>query len=57
MAKRLNFYDVKAHKNFTSQTYVMKSRMVKGNMKQYAVATSPLTGNKAWRVVAKGFKK
>lgn len=58
MATRLNFYDVKAKKSFNSQTYTMKSRMVKGRKKWFAVVKeSPLSGNVVWRVVANDFKK
>ena len=57
MAKRLSFYDLKERKKFNSETYTIKTRVVKGNTKKYAVATSPLTGNKSWRVLPKGFVK
>lgn len=58
MVTRLNFYDVKAKKSFNSESYTMKTRMVKGRKKRYAVvAKSPLTGNVVWRVVANDFKR
>jgi len=55
MAKRLNFYDVKAKKPFTSQTYDIKKRQVKGRTKKFAVAKSPHTGNEAWRILPNDF--
>lgn len=57
MVKRLDFYDVKEGKKFTSQSYTVKVKIVKGNKRKFAVATSPYTGNKAWRVLPKDFKK
>ena len=49
--ERLSFYDVKARKKFNAQKYEIKTKVVKGKTKRYAVAVSPLTGNKAWRVL------
>lgn len=57
MVKRLSFYDVAAKKSFMSSKYTLTKRGVKGKTKRFAVAKSPLSGNMAWRIVAKDFKK
>lgn len=56
MAERLSFYDLKAKKKFNSQTYTIKTRIVKNKMKKFAVAKSPLTGNEAWRILPQDYK-
>ena len=53
MAKRLSFYDVKAKAKFTTSKYTIKTRIVKGNRRRFAVAKSPITGVMSWRVLPK----
>lgn len=49
--KELSFYDLKAKAKFKTSRYVIKTRMVKGKKRRFAVATSPKTGIKSWRVL------
>lgn len=52
MVQRLEFYDVKNRKKFSTSKYDTKTRVVKGKTRKFAVATSPYTGKiKSWRVL------
>ena len=54
MAKRYDFYDVKNKKKFTTSNYTIKIKMVNGNKRRFAVATSPYPGKiTSWRVLPK----
>lgn len=49
--EKINFYDVKAREKFSSSKYEIKTRLVKGKKRKFAVSTSPLTEIKCWRVL------
>jgi len=48
---KLSFYDVKAKKKFMTTKYKMKTKMVNGRKRKFAIAKSPMTGIDCWRVV------
>lgn len=50
---KLKFFDVKAKKSFSTDKFVLKT--IKG--KRFAVATSPFSKIKAYRIVSKKFKR
>ena len=50
MAEALSFYDVKGKKKFTSSSYRVEVRNVKGKPRRFAVAKAP-SGIEAWRVL------
>lgn len=47
----MQFYDVKAKKKFDTSKYTIKTRVVQGRKRNFAVATSPLTGIECWRII------
>jgi hypothetical protein len=49
---RLSFYDLKAKRKFSTDSYKVVTKNVKGTMRRFAVAKSP-SGNDAWRVLPK----
>jgi len=49
MPAELKFYDLRGKKSFTTNKYDIKTRMVKGNPRKFAVADAP-SGIKSWRV-------
>jgi len=50
--EKLSFYDVKSKRKFTSNKYEIKTRMVKGHKRRFAVAKAP-SGIQSWRVLPK----
>jgi hypothetical protein len=51
--KKLKFYDVKARQSFETEQYeIVEKQTARGPM-LFAVATSPLTGNKVWRLLGR----
>jgi len=51
---KLNFYDVKTRKKFSTDKFKFVGKKVKGNVRYFAVAKSP-NGNESWRIVSKDF--
>lgn len=47
----VRFYDIKAKKFFESSKFQLKSKLVRGKKRNFAVTKSPLTGIEVWRVV------
>lgn len=58
MAKTIEFYDLKKKEHFTTSNYTIKTRIVNGVKRKFAVASKT---NKrpyeAWRALPKNFKK
>lgn len=51
--QKLKFYDIKARQYFETDEYeVVEKETPRGKM-QFAVATSPITGIKVWRILGK----
>lgn len=50
--KPIQFYDLVKKKRFMSGNYTIKTRMVNGKKRKFAVCKSPLSGNMSWRVMA-----
>jgi len=51
---KLNFWDVKARKNFTTDKFKFVGKKVKGKTRYFAVTKTP-SGIEAWRIVSKDF--
>jgi len=49
--KELSFYDVKAKKKFKSSSWKTVVKPGKGGKRKFAVATSPYSKIKCWRVL------
>ncbi len=50
---KLKFFDVKAKKSFTTDNFTIVIR----SGRRFAVAKSPLTGIRAFRIISKTFKR
>jgi len=51
--QKLKFYDIKARQSFETEDYeVVEKETPRGKM-MFAVATSPYTGIKVWRILGK----
>ena len=48
--KELVFYDLKTKKKFKSNMYTIKTRMVRGKPRKFAVAKAP-SGIASWRII------
>jgi len=59
MSKRqkLKFYDVKAKKSFSTNRYSVVKRRVRGSTTTFAVAKSPFSGIKCYRVIKRGKRR
>lgn len=51
MVTALKFYDLKAKKSFTSSKYKEVKKNVRGKPRRFAVAVSPITKIKSWRIL------
>jgi hypothetical protein len=51
--RKLKFYDVKAKQSFETDEYEVVERYTARGPMLFAVATSPLTGNKVWRLLGR----
>jgi len=57
MSKKLTFFDVKAKKKFSTSKYVKVKRKVRGSTTTFAVARSPFSGIKCYRVLKRGKRR
>lgn len=51
---KLNFFDVRTKKSFSTDKYKFVGKKVKGKTRYFAVAKSP-SGTECWRVVSNEF--
>lgn len=51
---KLNFYDVKGKKGFSTDKFKFVTKKVNGNLRHFVVAKAP-SGIDAWRIVSKDF--
>ena len=51
--ERLRFYDIKARQTFETDNYEVVERETPRGRMLFAVATSPYTGIKVWRILGK----
>ena len=52
MVQRLEFYDVKNRENFSTSKYIIKTKVVRGKSRKFAVAISPYPGKiQSWRIL------
>ena len=51
--QRLKFYDIKAKQSFETEQYEVVVKETPRGKLLFAVATSPYTGIKAWRILGK----
>ncbi len=55
---KLNFFDVKAKKSFTTDEFRTEIRTSKSGRKtRFAIAISPFTGNESFRIISMDFKR
>ena len=57
MGRKLTFFDVKAKKKFSTSRYVKIKRKVRGSVTTFAVARSPYTDIKCYRILRRGRRK
>lgn len=55
--KRVKFYDFKTKKSFSTSDYKIKTQLVKGNKRKFAVTTKGLGNGELWTALPKDFKK
>jgi len=55
--KPLTFFDVKARKRFSTSKYKTVKKRVRGSVTTFAVAKSPFTGVKCYRVLRRGRRR
>jgi len=48
---KLTFFDVKSKRKFSTSNYKVVKRRVRGRVRKFAVAKSPYSGIKCWRVL------
>jgi len=48
--EELSFYDLKARKKFKSSNYTIKTRLVRGKKRRFAVTKAP-SGAMSWRIL------
>jgi len=53
MPQKLKFYDLKAKKAFETDKYELVEKQTARGTVVFAVATSPYTGKKAWRIIGR----
>ena len=51
--RKLRFYDIKAGQSFETDQYEVVERQVASDTMLFAVATSPLTGIRVWRLLGR----
>jgi len=51
--RRLKFYDLKARRSFETDEYEVVERQTARGPMLFAVATSPLTGIRVWRLLGR----
>ncbi|RLI81232.1 MAG: hypothetical protein DRP01_11130 [Archaeoglobales archaeon] len=57
MGRKLTFFDVKAKRKFSTSKYVKVKRKVRGSTTTFAVARSPFSGIKCYRVLKRGKRR
>lgn len=55
--KSLTFFDVKAKRKFSTSRYKTVKKRVRGSVTTFAVAKSPFTGVKCYRVIRRGRRR
>jgi hypothetical protein len=56
MKQKLDFYDLKKKKKFSTNDYKFIVKKTQKGIKHFAIATAP-SGIKSWRVIADSFYK
>ena len=57
MGRKLTFFDVKKKKKFSTSKYKTVKKRVRGSSTVFAVAKSPYSGIKCYRIIKRGRRK
>ena len=57
MGKKLTFFDVKTKRKFSTSKYKVVRRKVRGSITTFAVARSPYSKTKCYRIIKRGKRR